>query len=146
MDIGAELTTLAASGATQVVGAIATDTWPAVKAAVLALWRRTHPERVEAELEEAREELLAARESGRADELQALLVNEWQARLARLLTTHPELVDELRALVASLLAAAARERTGTPPAGSVTVTAHVTDGGDAYLAGRDLTVHRPTTG
>ncbi|MFI5530038.1 hypothetical protein ACIA8O_15990 [Kitasatospora sp. NPDC051853] len=139
------MTTLAASGATQVVGAIATDTWPAVKAAVLALWRRTHPERVEAELEEAREELLAARETGRADELQGLLVNEWQARLARLLATHPELVDELRALVASLLAAA-QERTGAQPAGSVTMTAHVTDGGDAYQAGRDLTVHRPTTG
>ncbi|GHF38924.1 hypothetical protein GCM10018790_15900 [Kitasatospora xanthocidica] len=144
MDLNAELTTLAASGATQVVSAIATDAWPAVKAAVLALWRRSHPERVEADLEQAREDLLSAQESGRPEELQVLLVNEWQARLSRLLVAYPELADELRSLVAGLVAE--RGPDGARTTGPVTMTAHVTGGGDAYQAGRDLTVHRPTAG
>ncbi|MER5352665.1 hypothetical protein ABT093_20320 [Kitasatospora sp. NPDC002551] len=139
MDLSSELTTLATTGATQLVGAISTDTWPAVKSGVLALWRRARPERVAEDLEEAREQLLAAEESGAdAAGLRVLLVEEWQARLARLLVTHPELADELRALVDGLRASG-----GERPSGPVTMTAHVTGGGSAYLAGRDLTVHHP---
>ncbi|MER6362408.1 hypothetical protein [Kitasatospora sp. NPDC001527] len=141
MDLSSELTTLATTGATQLVGAIATDTWPAVKSGVLALWRRARPERVAEDLEEAREQLLAAEESGAdAAGLRVLLVEEWQARLARLLVTHPELADELRALVDGLRASG-----GERPSGPVTMTAHVTGGGSAYLAGRDLTVHQRAT-
>ncbi|MFB7469522.1 hypothetical protein [Kitasatospora sp. NPDC056184] len=140
MDLSSELTTLATTGATHLVGAVASDTWPAVKSGVLALWRRARPERVAEDLEDAREQLIAAEESG-ADPagLRVLLVNEWQARLARLLVTHPESAGELRALVDGLLAEG-----GDRPSGPVTMTAHVSGGGSVYQAGRDLTVHRRT--
>ncbi|MFE6869764.1 hypothetical protein ACFVFS_24820 [Kitasatospora sp. NPDC057692] len=142
MDLSSELTTLAATGATQLVGAVAADTWPAVKSGVLALWRRARPERVAEDLEDAREQLLAAEEAG-ADPagLRVLLVNEWQARLARLLVTHPGSAGELRALVDGLLAEGGRRAPG-----SVAMTAYATGGGSVYQAGRDLTVHRPAAG
>ncbi|MGW7447484.1 hypothetical protein [Kitasatospora sp. NPDC054795] len=139
MDLSAELTTLAAAGAARLVEAIVTDTWPAVRSGVLSLWRRAHPERVAADLDDTREELLTAQGAGAPGDLQALLVNEWQAKLARLLHSHPDLADELRELIAGVLTA---RRPDAPPAGSVTITTRVTDG-DAYVAGRDLTVHRP---
>ena len=74
-----------------------------------------------------------------AQALQALLVAEWQARLVRLLATRPDAADELRALFgAEPRDAAAPEQRIT---GSMTLEAHVS-GGDAFLAGRDMTITR----
>ncbi|MFJ2194164.1 hypothetical protein ACIOJE_40575 [Kitasatospora sp. NPDC087861] len=141
MDLGSELTTLASNGASQLINVIASDGWAAVKSVVLGMWRRSHPERAEADLAQARTDLLTAQEEGTAEQLRQVLVVEWQARLSRLLLAHPDLADELRALLEGALAGP--EANGTmPAAGSITITSHVTGGGDAYVAGRDLTVNR----
>ncbi len=144
MDTGMELAGgLASAAAGHLVGMLTTDGWAAIKTAVLAPWRHSHPERVEAELVEARGELLQAEQTGDSVELQELLVTEWQARFARLLADRPEVIDELRALL--LQDPRAAGPTGRPATASTTMEAHVSGGGDAYLAGRDMTVTREGT-
>jgi hypothetical protein len=68
--------------------------------------------------------------------LEKLLVTEWQARLARLLATQPEVVDELRQLI---------DAGGQRTVGSMTFNTRVTGGGDAYVAARDQTINRGLT-
>ncbi|MEU3842570.1 hypothetical protein AB0E88_21365 [Streptomyces sp. NPDC028635] len=139
METSVELAGLASAAAACLIDLLATDGWAAVKSSVLSLWRSAHPERVEGELTDARGELLRAREAGGAQELEGLLVAEWQARLIRLMATRPDAVDELRALFGGEPLAA-----GTPEqriTGSMTQQAHVF-GGDAFQAGRDMTVTR----
>ncbi|MBD0694049.1 hypothetical protein [Streptomyces sp. CBMA123] len=134
MSTGSELAGgLASAAASRLIDLLATDGWAAVKASVLALWRHAHPERLEADLAEARSELM---QSGGDSEIERLLVAEWQARLARLLAARPEIAEELRALL--LDASAGTGLTGQQPMGSTTLTAHVSDGGSAYQAGRDM--------
>ncbi|MFF2650162.1 hypothetical protein [Streptomyces sp. NPDC058045] len=139
MDTSGELAGLASAAAARLIDLLATDGWTAVKSSVLSLWRSAHPERVEEELADARGELLEAQRTGDGQELQGLLVTEWQARLIRLMATRPDAVDELRALFGGEPRAA-----GNPEqqiTGSMTLEAHVS-GGDAFLAGRDMTVTR----
>ncbi|MGW3952048.1 hypothetical protein ACWEKM_14165 [Streptomyces sp. NPDC004752] len=139
METSVELAGLASAAAARLIDLLATDGWAAVKSSVLSLWRSAHPERVEEELADARGELLQAQQTGDGQELQGLLVAEWQARIIRLMATRPDAVDELRALFGEELRAA-----GTPEqqiTGSMTLEAHVS-GGDAFLAGRDMTVTR----
>lgn len=100
----AELVTLASSAATTVVGLLATDGWEQAKRAVVALWRRARPEEaetVEAELVEARTEILTARRAGDGrteDDLTA----EWRIRLRRMLAADPALASDLRELLGDL--------------------------------------------
>ncbi|MFJ1545846.1 hypothetical protein [Streptomyces sp. NPDC088246] len=139
METSVELAGLASAAAARLIDLLATDGWGAVKSSVLALWRSAHPERVEEELTDVRSELLQAQQTGGGEELQGLLVAEWQARIIRLMATRPEAVAELRALLGGELRAA-----GTPGpqiTGSMTLEAHVSDG-DAFLAGRDMNVTR----
>ncbi|MFH9354852.1 hypothetical protein [Kitasatospora sp. NPDC017646] len=136
MSTGSELAGgLASAAATRLIDLLATDGWAAVKASVLALWRHAHPERVEADLAEARSELMRA--AGDA-EFERLLVAEWQARLARLIATRPEITEELRALF--LGASPGAGSTDRRSMGPTTLTAHVSGGGDAYQAGRDMSI------
>ncbi|MEU9045253.1 MULTISPECIES: hypothetical protein [unclassified Kitasatospora] len=134
---------LAAAAAARLIDLLTTDGWAAIKASVLALWRHSHPERVEAELVEARGELLRAEQAGDSVELQGLLVAEWQARLARLIAMRPDVIDELRALF--LQESHDAGPTGQRITTSTTLEAHVSGGGDAYLAGRDMTVTKDGT-
>ncbi|MFF2727412.1 hypothetical protein ACFVS9_05845 [Streptomyces sp. NPDC058008] len=139
METSVELAGLASAAAARLIDLLATDGWGAVKSSVLALWRTAHPERVEEELGDARDELLQARRTGDDGELQGLLIAEWQARIIRLMATRPDAVDELRALLGP-----EPGTSGTPEqriTGSMTLEAHVS-GGDAFLAGRDMTVTR----
>ncbi|MBO0916998.1 hypothetical protein [Streptomyces laculatispora] len=139
METSVELAGLASAAAARLIDLLTTDGWAAVRSSVLSLWRSAHPERVDNELTDARFELLEARRTGGGEELQGLLVAEWQARIVRLLATRPDAVAELRALLGEELRAA-----GTPEqqiTGSMTLEAHVSDG-DAFLAGRDMTVTR----
>ncbi|MDF3149456.1 MULTISPECIES: hypothetical protein [unclassified Streptomyces] len=139
METSVELAGLASVAAARLIDLLATDGWAAVKSSVLSLWRSAHPERVDEELADARGELLQAQRTGDGQELQGLLVAEWQARIIRLMATRPDAVDELRALLGGEL------RTAETPeqqiTGSMTLEAHVF-GGDAFLAGRDMTVTR----
>ncbi|MGA5423752.1 hypothetical protein [Streptomyces lavendulocolor] len=139
METSVELAGLASVAAARLIDLLATDGWAAVKSSVLSLWRSAHPHRVEEELGEARGELLQARQTGDGQELQGMLVAEWQARIVRLMATRPDAVEELRALFGGEPhSAGAPEQLIT---GTMTMEAHVS-GGDAYLAGRDMTVTR----
>ncbi|MEU9305455.1 hypothetical protein [Streptomyces sp. NPDC048269] len=137
MEPSLDVTVLASAAAARLIDLLATDGWTAARAAMASLWRRGHPGRVEAELTEARAELLQDEASDGGPEIRTLLVAEWQARLARLLATHPDLIDELRELVGELLRDAGTAEGQT--VGSLHQEAHVTDG-DAYLAGRDISI------
>jgi len=99
-----ELSALTSTAATTVVQLLATAAWGQAKTAVGRLWRRVHPERadtVEAELAEARTEVIAAQQAGDVQAEQAL-VDEWHGRLRRLIAVDPQLADELRRVVAEL--------------------------------------------
>ncbi|BDM70239.1 hypothetical protein HEK616_37260 [Streptomyces nigrescens] len=139
METSVELAGLASAAAARLIDLLTTDGWAAVKSSVLSLWRSAHPERIEEELADARGELLQAQQTGDGQELQGLLVAEWQARIIRLMATRPDAVAELRTLFGAELRPA-----GAPEqqiSGSMTLEAHVS-GGDAFLAGRDMNVTR----
>lgn len=141
MDTGPDLAELASAAAARMIELLTTDVWASVRTTVLSWWRHAHPERVDADLTEARDDLLRAEPDGAAlEELRGLMAAEWQARLARLLAAHPEVADEVRqSLTAGIPDPAA---VGRQTMGSMTIEAHVTGGGDAYLAGRDQTITR----
>ncbi|KQV17538.1 MULTISPECIES: hypothetical protein [unclassified Kitasatospora] len=132
----AELVALATSTATTVVGLMATDGWEQTKRAVAALWRRSRPEEaetVEAELGEARAQLLTARQAG--DEgAEVDLTAEWRSRLRRLLAADPALERDLRELLEEL-------RPLTPeadPAGRVEMHGTASDNARLYMSGGDM--------
>jgi hypothetical protein len=79
-DVDPELAVLTSTAATTVVQLLATAAWEQAKSAVVGLWRRVHPERaemVQAELEDSRAEVLAARQVG-DEQIEQALVGEWQ--------------------------------------------------------------------
>jgi hypothetical protein len=126
---------LAAVAAGRLIELLATDGWAAMKASVLSLWRHSHPEHTEADLDEARGELIQATRTGDGADVRELLVDEWQARLARLIATRPEVTEELRALFPDTSQAT----------NSITQEAHVSGGGDAFQAGRDMKITKGGT-
>ena len=117
-----------------------TEGWDRAKAAIVALWRRVHPERAEAvdsELAAARCEVLAA--SDAQDEQAELdLVGEWRSRLGRLVAADPQLQQELRRFVEEFGPAVAEA--GATRIGPVTMQAKATGHGRVYQAGRDQKV------
>ncbi len=102
----AELAALATSGATTLVGLMASDTWAQAKTRLAALIGRGgtgEPAVIEGELEESRDELTAARDNRDQDlahDVEATL----RLRLRRLLQSDPALADELRELLDDLTA------------------------------------------
>ncbi len=138
-----ELTALTSTAATTVVQLLATAAWEQAKSAIGGLWRRAYPERaetVQAELEDSRTEVLAARQVG-DERVEQALVGEWQGRLRRLVAADPQLVDDLRRVVAELSSALAD---ADPPRGAtITMQARTFGNSRVNQAGRDLHV---TTG
>nr|WP_129766983.1 hypothetical protein [Streptomyces sp. L-9-10] len=128
-----ELAALAGTAGTTLVTLLATDTWQSMREGLLLLWRRARPDRAQAiagELDSSRDELLVAQASGDR-ETEAEIRAEWQGRVRRLLTAHPELAEDLSALLAEL----------APGAGAQPVpTQQAIASGEAriYQAGRDL--------
>jgi HEAT repeat protein len=143
VDVDPELSALTSTAATTVVQLLVTAGWEQAKTAVGGLWRRVHPERaeiVQAELEESRVEMLAAGQAGDGQVEQAL-IGEWHGRLRRLVAADPQLVDDLRQVVAELRSALA----DADPPQATTITVQATAFGNSRVnqAGRDLHV---TTG
>jgi hypothetical protein len=137
---------LATTAATTVVQLLATDAWEEAKGAVGTLWRRVHPQRaetVEAELVDARAEVLAARRAGEP-EIEHDLVDEWRARLRRLLAADPAAAEMLRLLLEEVLnpalAGTGRVR-GPLPVDTTDMRAIALDQGRVYQAGRDQHIH-----
>jgi len=134
------LATLAMTGATTVVAAMATSAWEAVRTRTAALFHRrgdSQPD-VEAQLERSAARVAGA-EGGTA--VHDGEVARWRADLVDLLREHPDTEAELRSLIAEVQ----RE---LPPAGGYwvqQVTAR--DGGSAYGAlgpGSSVHVHHHT--
>ncbi|WP_173095233.1 hypothetical protein [Actinomadura verrucosospora] len=129
---------LVMAAGTALVTAIATDGWQQARAGAVALWRRVHPERVpaiEAELEEVRGEVLAARDAGDR-EAEDRLADEWRHRLARLVAADPAAAAEIRRVLdevwSPLLPEQERERVQ-----NITMRAEASGHGRVYQAGRD---------
>ncbi|MYS85543.1 hypothetical protein GTZ85_36380 [Streptomyces sp. SID5474] len=100
----AELMTLAASGATTMVGLMVSESWAQARARIAALFGRGDPAQgsaVERELESSQRELSVAREAG-DDLVIADVEAEWRTRLRRLLRADPVAAAELRALLDEL--------------------------------------------
>jgi hypothetical protein len=133
-----ELTALANLAASTVVGGMATAGWESAQQALGELWRRVHPERADtvvAELGEARAEVLVARRNG-DERAERELVDEWQARLRRLLVANPEMVPELQRLIDELRSTAHEE----PRAGSVNLVANASGRSRITMSGRDINI------
>ncbi|MGH4027530.1 hypothetical protein ACQB60_01190 [Actinomycetota bacterium Odt1-20B] len=103
----AELTALATAGATALVQQMVTDGWTRVRdrmARVLARGRDGDADGaagVAGELDEARDDLVAARDAEDED-AQADVLAEWRSRMRRTLRADPEAARELRALLDEL--------------------------------------------
>ncbi|MFD7626961.1 hypothetical protein ACFV7Q_13170 [Streptomyces sp. NPDC059851] len=130
---------IAASAATALVGAMTTDAWQQVRAAVVAWWRRVRPQqadRVDVALAQSRDRLLTAR---RDEDAEPHLIAAWEARLTDLLWEDAALAGELRRLVdediAPLLGRATTVRTGGQE-----LRAKASGHGRVYQAGRDQNV------
>jgi hypothetical protein len=93
---------LAGAGGTALVGAMATDAWQATRSGVVRLFGRGGADRqaaIEAQLD-GNAALVA--QAGDPDEVRASLVPVWRLQLEALLREHPDVVEELRALVAQV--------------------------------------------
>ncbi|MFJ1592889.1 hypothetical protein ACIOD0_22000 [Kitasatospora albolonga] len=113
----AELTALAASGATALVGLMATEAWNQVRGRAVRFLARNDEESaaVDAELEESRAELIGLR-AGADEDSAADAEEEWRLRLRRALRTNPEAAAELRdLLMAGHALPDSSSRSGTTP-------------------------------
>ncbi|WP_299537759.1 hypothetical protein [uncultured Streptomyces sp.] len=120
----AELAALAASGATALVGHMVEESWTQARGRVARFFARrggAEPP-LEGELDESREDLLAARD---AEDVEAAadVEAQWRARMRRTLRADPAAADELRSLLAEL-----ERDTGTVPGREV----HNTITGDVH--------------
>lgn len=128
-----QVAALAGTAGTTIVTLMATDAWQRTREGVVAIWRRVLPERAESvagELDETRQDLLAAR-SSEDPQTETELQAEWQGRIRRLLLTEPSVAQELRALLDEL------SPESTSGGNVVQMHAHATGNGRVYQAGRD---------
>ncbi|GGR92889.1 hypothetical protein GCM10010252_34460 [Streptomyces aureoverticillatus] len=101
----AELTALAAAGATALVQSMVGDGWAHARDRAVGFFSRRRPagdeDAVAGELDEAREELIAARDAEDEDTT-ADVQAEWRNRMRRALRADPEAAAELRLLLDEL--------------------------------------------
>ena len=138
----AELAALVNSGATAIVGLMATDLWAGTRERIGRLFARGgDPAAVGAELEVSRRDLVAARQAG--DEAMVTEVEtEWRSRLRRILQADPAAVADLRALLEEVgfgLGATGGSVVHNSISGGVqhgpVIQAHTVNGGLAFHAG-----------
>lgn len=134
-----EMLSLAMSGATALITAMATDGWVSVRARTARLLGRDRAEAevIEEELEESRTELTRARATGDPQPVSAMLEEEWRTRMRHTLRTHPEAAAQLRALLAELApsqetASGTVHNTVTGTVHGHTVQAHTITGGVSF--------------
>jgi hypothetical protein len=131
--VEAELTALAASGATTLVGLMVSETWTQARDRVARFFARGGDEgSAEEELRLSREELVAARESGDED-AEADIEAEWRMRMRRALRADRQAAEELRQLLAELDPGTSGER---PPAVHNSISGGVQNG--PVFQGRDF--------
>ncbi|MFE5331357.1 hypothetical protein ACFRCG_33725 [Embleya sp. NPDC056575] len=110
--------TLAASGATTMVGLMVSESWTQARSRLAAFFSRTgsEPSTTEQQLDAAQGELTTARAQGN-DIVAADIEAEWRTRLRRALQSDPTAAADLRALLDELT-----PLTGTPTTTQVTNT------------------------
>ena len=119
-----------------------TEAWGHAREGVVTLWRRVRPRDAESagrELDEARAELLQAREDGTEAEISRELATEWQRRLVRALRDNAEAADALQRLLDEARGHAPEE------AGQGNVRLEATASGNARIvqAERDVRIQGP---
>ncbi|MFJ9854649.1 hypothetical protein [Streptomyces sp. NPDC101150] len=128
------------SAGTALVGLMVTEAWTQARNGVVALWRRLRPadaDAVERDLDEARGELVEAREEGEAGaQTERELAGEWQRRLLRVLRDDPAAAEELQ----QLLDAARGTLPPESAPGGVQLQARAEGSARIYQAGRDMRV------
>ncbi|MGW1377537.1 hypothetical protein ACWD6P_25150 [Streptomyces sp. NPDC002446] len=128
-----------ASAGTALVGLMVTEAWGQAREGVVTLWRRVRPADADAvgrELEEARCELVEARDGDDGEATERELAGEWQRRLLRVLRDDPAAADELRRVLEAARGALPAE---TPAAGP-RLQARADGNARIYQAGRDMRV------
>jgi hypothetical protein len=126
------------------VGAIATDTWPRVRAAVTGLWRRVHPQKADdigTELDELREQVLLARRDSDTGAERAF-EGAWQVRLQQLLRADPTLADEMRRVLDQVLTPALT-RAEQARVGTIVMTGSSHDSSTFTQIGTQVNYPRP---
>ncbi|MFG2622531.1 hypothetical protein ACGFXC_33445 [Streptomyces sp. NPDC048507] len=109
---------------------MASQGWETARDGMVALWQRFQPSRSEAVAEDlaaTREELL-----GSGPDSETELVAEWQARVRRLLLSHPDVAGELRRILDEL-----HPQPSSAESGTTTLNARASGRGRVYQAGRD---------
>ncbi|MFJ9866794.1 NB-ARC domain-containing protein [Streptomyces sp. NPDC101165] len=101
----AELGTLAAQGATALIGLMVADSWGKTKHLARRLTGRFSERGADEELEASREELDAARERGEEERAANRVAAAWERRLLDILRSDPEAAEELRHLLSELMPA-----------------------------------------
>lgn len=97
-----ELVKLAGAGGSALVGAMATDAWQATRSEVARLFGRGGPVRrsvIEAQLDRNAD---SVEHAANPDEVRRNLAAGWRLELEALLREHPEVEEEVRALVAQV--------------------------------------------
>jgi hypothetical protein len=129
-----DLHSIAATGASTLVGLMTTEAWGVAKSAFASLFGRNRPEAVtevsaELELDYRRVQEARAAADGSAEES---VRSYWNDRLSRLLALRPDAAADLAALL---------ERLG-PVAAAPAQTFHINAKGNArvYTAGRDMRI------
>jgi hypothetical protein len=133
----AELTTLAMTAGNTVIALLTTDSWQKSKGALAKLWRRAYPDRVESiekDLDFARSELVAIQLIDDS-QIRNGLVDEWSSRISLLLTTNPELAEQLRSLLKDELQPALPISSRTW-SGAVKMSAVASESGRVYQLGQ----------
>jgi hypothetical protein len=127
------------------VGAVATDLWPRVREAVMGLWRRGHPgkkaEDIGAELDELRDQALAAARDGDAGTEKAL-EGAWQLKAQQLLRADADLAAELRRVLDEVLTPALTPA-GQARIGQIVMTGSSHDSSTFTQIGNQANYNRP---
>lgn len=126
---------------TALVSAMATDAWQQARTSMVNLWQRVHPARataIEEELDEVREEVLAARGADDTD-AETGLAQDWQRKLQRLVNNHPGLARELQRVLDQELAPLLPQRSDAAGPGTVTMKVKARDN-NTIIQGRDITI------
>lgn len=142
-----ELTALASAAAVTLVQLLTTDAWTKAKDAVGTLWRRVRPERadrIEAAVEDSRDDLLAALERGDGEAGQEL-VSQWDAQLRGLLAADPQAGDLLRELLERELRPALIAVSGPQTTTTTTVRSDARDHSQSIAAAGNVTIHNTPT-
>lgn len=108
-----ELTTLAMTGATTIMAAMATSAWGVTRDGALRLFRRSAPDEQRALEAQLEREAAVVRQDQDPESARQDFAGGWRRQLVTLMREHPEAEAELRALVASVQAQLPqRENTG----------------------------------